>query len=191
MKKLEIYRIALAQHAKSCTQEEMDATVKPTEVEACDRMYEMAVQDVLGEYDWSFCVRPVNLILEDDEPHGRWAHGYALPSGLIRIVRTLPRQKPFRISNGRYYTNEDNPETWGITMDSGIMEMAPRDFCNLVGLWLGYLISTIVSPSDTNLANRILQNYSAHLHSLMQRENQSVQDNYLDEDDWSARKGRL
>jgi len=68
------------------------------------------------------------------------------------------------------------------------MEAAPRDICYLVGLWLGYLVSTTLSPSDNNLANRILQNYSAQLSSVMRREYASSQDNYLDPEDWSAKQ---
>ena len=188
MTKLEIYNIALSQHGKKCTQEEIDATIQPTEVEACVRMFETAVQDVLGEQDWSFCVVPIELDREDDEPYGKWHHGYAMPNDIIRIARSDMSMHPFKVSGGRFYTDEDNPEVWGISYTASILEMAPRDFCNLVGLWLGYLISTIISPSDNNLAQRILQNYSAHLQALNRREQNNRHANYLDEDDWSRQQ---
>lgn len=186
MTKLEIFNTALSQHGKRCTQAEMDSVNPPTEVEACQRMYEMAVQDVLGEADWSFCVAPVELDLEDDEPYGKWSHGFLMPGNVIRIARTEAKHEPFFITGGRYYTDEERPEPWGVRWDAGVLDIAPRDFCYLVGLWLGYLVSTIISPSDSNLANRILQNYSAHLQGMMRREDEGRQDNYLDDDDWSA-----
>lgn len=188
MTKLELFNIALSQHGKRCTQAEIDAANPPTEVEACQRMYEMAVQDVLAEADWSFCVAPVEIYLDDDEPYGKWAHGYLMPGNVIRIARTGAGQQPFLITGGRFYTDEDRPEPWGITWDKTVLDIAPRDFCNLAGLWLGYLVSTIISPGDANLANRILQNYSAHLQAMTRREDESRQDNYLDADDWSARQ---
>lgn len=188
MTKLEIFNIALSQHGKRCTQTELDSSNPPTEVEACTRMFETAVQDVLGEQDWSFCVAPVELDREDDEPYGRWNHGYRLPGNIIRIARADMGRHPFFTTGGRYYTDEDNPHVWGIRYSAMILDIAPRDFCNLVGLWLGYLVSTIISPSDGNLAQRILQNYSAHLQAMNKRELNNIHANYLDEDDWSRKQ---
>lgn len=188
MTKLDIFNMALSQHGKRCTQAEIDSDNPPTEVEACQRMYNVAVQEVLGEQDWSFCVVPIELDLEDDEPYGKWLHGYRMPGNIIRIARADMSSHPFFITGGRYYTDEDNPEVWGVPYTASIMDMAPADFCNLVGLWLGYLISTIISPSDTNLAQRIIQTYSAHLQGLMKRESNSIHANYLDDDDWSAKQ---
>lgn len=188
MTKLDIFNIALSQHGKRCTQEDLLAENPPTEVEACSRMYDIAVQEVLAEQDWSFCVAPVEIDREDDEPYGRWLHGYRMPGNVIRIARADMSRHPFFITGGRYYTDEDDPKPWGITFMATVMDIAPPDFCSLVGMWLGYLISTMISPGDNNLAQRILQNYSADLQSMMRRENNNVHANYLDEDDWSARQ---
>lgn len=189
MTRLEIFNIALSQHGKKCLQEDLVAPNPPTEVEACQRMYEMAVQDVLGEYDWSFFLAPIELDLEDDAPYGRWTHGYLIPAGVSRLTKVGGRNKPYLVAGNRFYTDRDRPDDlWGIRWSSAMMDNAPRELGNLVGLWLGYLISTIISPSDGNLANRILQNYSAHLQAMMRREEGSRQDNYLDPDDWSAKQ---
>lgn len=189
MTKLDIFNMALAQHGKRCTQAEIESSNPPTEVEACERMYRTAVDNVLGEYDWSFCVVPIELYLDDDEPYGKWTHGFRMPGNVIRIARPYSgSREPFFITGGRYYTDEDRPEPWGILYSSKIMDVAPPDFCDLVGIWLGYLISTLISPGDVNLANRILQNYSAGLSSMMKREQNSLYDNYLDADDWSMRQ---
>lgn len=187
MTKLEIYNLALAQHAKKCTADEMTAQNKPHEVDACDQMFEIAVENVLGEFDWSFCVVPIEIDYEDDEPYGDWEHGYRLPGNLIRIARVDNSGFPFMVASKRLYCNESRPAMWGIPMNVKCIEYGPRDFCALVGLWLAYLISPILSPSDANLSNRILQTYSAQLQTLMKRELNSVQDNYLDEDDWGRK----
>jgi len=187
MTKLEIYNLALAQHAKRCTADEMTAVSKPHEVDACDQMFDIAVENVLGEFDWSFCVAPIELETDDDMPYGEWSHGYLLPYGLIRIARVENGTYPFMVGRGRFYCNEEDPKLWGIRMDAKCIEYGPHDFCALVGLWLAYLISPILSPSDTNLANRILQSYSAQLQTLMKRELNSVNDNYLEADDWGRK----
>ena len=189
MTKLEIFNKALAQHGKKCTQEELDSSNPPTDVEACQRMYDQAIEDVLAEHDWSFCVVPIELDYEDDEPYGLYRHGYRMPANIIRVARKSSENKyPFFISGGRLYTSEEKPQLWGVLMSSIIMDVAPRDFCNLVALWLGFLVATIISPGDSNLTQRILQNYSAHLQAMMKRELNSVNDNYLDEDDWSRKQ---
>lgn len=188
MTKLDIFNMALSQHGRKCTQAEIDSDNPPTEVEACNRMYRTAVDNVLAEYDWSFCVVPIELDYEDDESYGRWLHGYRMPTSVIRIARPYGKGEPFFISGGRYYTDEEKPQVWGIMYTSSIMDMAPSDFCNLVGLWLGYLISTIISPGDANLAQRIIQNYSASLTAMMKRESNSIAESYLDDDDWSAKQ---
>lgn len=189
MTKLEIYNIALSQHAKKCTQTEIESLNPPTEVEACNTMFNLAVSDVLGEYDWSYFLAPIELDLSDDEPSGNWKHGFFMPYSVARIAKVSASHKPYLVAGNRYYTQEDAPKgLWGIKWTAADMENAPADICNLVGLWLGYLISTILSPSDNNLANRILQNYSAHLATVMHHEINSCQDNYLDPDDWSAKQ---
>ena len=189
MTKLEIYNIALSQHGKKCTKEELESQNPPTEVEACNTMYELAISGVLGENDWSFFLTQIELDFDDDEPAGNWTHGFYMPGNVARIAKISAKHKPYLIAGNRFYTNEDAPkDLWGIKWSALQMEAAPRDICYLVGLWLGYLVSTTLSPSDNNLANRILQNYSAQLSSVMRREYASSQDNYLDPEDWSAKQ---
>ena len=187
MTKLQIYNLALAQHGKRCTAAEMSAESKPHEVDACDTMFDVAVQNVLGEYDWSFCVVPMQLERDDDEPYGDWAHGYHLPYGMLRLARVENGTFPFMVANNRFYCDEDDPKIWGIPSGVAYSEMWPADFSALIGLWLAFLISPIVSPSDNNLSSRILQTYSAQLQTLMRRELNGVNDNYLPEEDWGRR----
>lgn len=188
MTKLEIYNIALAMNGKKTTKAEMTAEVKPTEVDACDNMYSLAIKSVLGECDWSFFVRPMNVYLDDDQPHGKWKHGYLIDRcEVYRIARVDAGNEPFQILGERFYTDEDEPSLWGITNDSFILETAPRDFCYLVGLYLGYLISTILSPSDVSIAQGALQAYSGQLSSAMKRECNNFNLNYLEDGDWSKR----
>lgn len=189
MTKLDIYNLALLQHGKKCTREEMEMDqYKPVEVEICDRMYPIAVENVLGEFDWAFCVVPIEVDRANDEPFGKWSHGYSLPENVVRIARVDANQKPFMVAGGRLYTNDPDMSVWGVVNDSKIMALAPDDFCYLVAMWMAYLISTAISPSDANLPNRILQMYSAQLQSLMKREINHMQESYLSDDDWSLFK---
>lgn len=189
MTKLEIYNIALSVNGKRATKEELNATVKPTEVDACDSMYKIAIETVLGECDWSFFVKPITLNLEDDQPHGKWQHGYSISdSEVYRIARVDAGERPYAFLGNRFYTNERDPQLWGITSDALFIETAPRDFCMLIGLYLGFLVSQVISPSDTALAQRILQSYSGQLSSAMRRERNNMNLNYLEDGDWSAKQ---
>lgn len=187
MTKLEIYNIALAMNGKRTTKDELSASCKPTEVDACDSMYSLAVESVLGECDWSYFVHPIRICMEDDVPYGGWRHGYSIEDcDLYRIARVDAGSRPFALLGGRLYTNEDEPYFWGISMDAFILETAPKDFCMLVGLYLGYLVSTILSPSDTAVAQRALQAYSGQLAAARKRESNNFSLNYLEDGDWSA-----
>lgn len=188
MTKLEVYNIALGLNGKRCTQKELDSENPPREVSACNLMYTVAIKNVLSETDWSFFVKPIDIDYTDDERAMGFEHGYFIPRRFDRIVRVGCNMSQFHLADNRLYTDDERPEVWGMPAVEDVdMEYAPVNFCNAVGIWLGYLISIQVSPSDANLGNRILQIYSAQLSTMMRAETNGSNDNYLPKEAWGRK----
>lgn len=172
MTKTEIYNIALRQHGKKCTEAEVKSDTPPYEVQLCNTYYDAAVQKVLGESDWSWLVRRVDLEDCDDEPSGKWAHGFTLPFGFSRVSDLST--KPYQVINGHFYTNEDDPEIYIVPSEFYFnCEMAPHNICQLVGLALAYELCGILAPADNAISNLILQNYSWILQPMISAESTS------------------
>lgn len=160
----EVYNIALKQHGKRCTTEEVESLTPPYEVELCASGYGAAVHRVLGEFDWSRFTVPVIYQELLDFPKGKWAHGYLLPQGILRIV---PRStKPYDLIGNVYLTNEDHPAIFAI-MDNFDCESAPDDFCELVGLALAYDLAGIICPPESPVLTMIMQKYSWTLQRMI------------------------
>ena len=163
MTRTEIYNIALRQFGKICTEEEV--TEYPTyEVNLCISGYNAAVHRVMGEHDWSLYTVPVIYPEDFDMPKGKWAHGYLLPQGVLRVV---PRSTiPYELLGNLYLTNEDHPEIFAI-MDNFDCESAPDNFCELVGLALAYDLCGILSPPESPIMQMIMQKYSWTLQRMV------------------------
>ena len=171
MTRTEIYNIALQQHGKKCTEAEVKSDTPPYEVQLCNTYYDAAVQKVMGESDWSFMVRRVDLEDCDDEPMGAWKHGFRLPPFYNRVSDLST--KPYQVINGHFLTNKDNPDIFVVPafFES---EIAPRQICQLVGLALAYELCGIIAPADNAISSLILQNYSWILQPMLASESPSI-----------------
>lgn len=164
MTRTEIYNIALRQHGKTCTNEEVVAINPPYEVGLCASGYNAAVHRVLGEFNWSKYTVPVLYQEVFDFPRGKWEHGFLLPQGVLRIVSRST--KPYDLIGNMFLTNEDHPEIYAI-MDNFDCESAPDNFCELVGLALAYDLCGILSPPESPIMQMIMQKYSWTLQSMI------------------------
>ena len=167
MTRTEIYNIALQQHGKKCTEAEVKSENPPYEVQLCHTYYDAAVQKVLGENDWSFLVRRVEVEDCDDEPMGKWKHGFSLPPFYNRV--SALSTKPYQVIDRHFYTDEDNPDIF-IIPSYFESELAPNNICQLVGLALAYELCGILAPADNAIANLIMQNYSWTLMPMISAE---------------------
>ena len=167
MTRTEIYNIALGRHGKKCTEAEVKSNNPPYEVQLCHNYYDAAVQKVMGENDGSLMVRRVDVKDCDDEPMGRWKHGFTLPPFINRVSPLST--KPYQVIDRHFYTNEDEPDIFVIPsfFES---EIAPDPICQLVGLALAYELCGILAPADNAIATLILQNYSWILQPLISSE---------------------
>ena len=170
MTRTEIYNIALRQHGKKCTEAEVKSDTPPYEVQLCNTYYDAAVQKVLGEVDWSFMVRKVEVEDCDDEPMGKWKHGFSLPPFYLRVSSLST--KPYQVINRHFLTNEDDPDIY-IVPSFFECEMAPNEICQLVGLALAYELCGILAPADNAIANLVIQNYSWILQPMIAAESTS------------------
>ena len=167
MTRTDIYNIALRQHGKMCTEAEVKSETPPYEVQLCNTYYDAAVHKVMGENDWSFMVRRVDIADCDDEPTGRWAHGFTLPFGASRVSSLST--KPYQVINRHFCTDSDDPEIYVVPSHIDCLA-APPEFCQLVGLALAYELCGILAPADSAIANLILQNYSWILQPMISAE---------------------
>lgn len=157
MTRTEIYNIALRQHGKRCTEQEVTSEDKPYEVRLCDDVFRSAVHKVLGEHNWSSRTVPVYYDKDFDFPERGWRHGYLLPQGLLRVI---PRStNPYLLMGTKFLTDEDDPVIYGI-MDNFDPEIETDDMCNLVGLAMAYELCGIIAPADNAIASMIIQKYS-------------------------------
>ena len=167
MTRTEIYNIALRQHGKKCTQEEVLSQTPPYEVELCNTYYDAAVRKVLGESDWAFILRRVEASDCEDRPQGRWAHGFVLPPFTLRVSGIST--KPYQIIGRTFLTNEADPDIY-IIPNWFESEMAPDDICQLIGLALAYGLCGILAPANNAIAQLIIQNYSWILQPMITAE---------------------
>ena len=171
MTKTDIYRIALRQHGKTCTEEEVRSDTPPYEVVLCNTYYDAAVRRVLGETDWSFLLRRVEISETEDLPEGRWAHGFVLPFGILRVAKRST--KPYQLLGNRFMTDDDDPDIY-VIQDAFEPTFAPRDICTLVGLALAYELCGILAPADNAVMQLILQSYSWTLQPMIAAESPSI-----------------
>lgn len=172
MTRLDIYNIALGQHGRKCTQSDIESQNPPYDVELCNRYYDAAVKKVLGEEDWSFLLRKLEIEdLDDDEPTGKWAHGFLLPKRIMRVSKLST--KPYMLIGGRFLTDEDEPDIY-VMSDNFDPENAPDDICQLIGLALAYQLCGILAPANSALSQLILQNYTWILQPMISSEATSI-----------------
>ena len=167
MTKLQIYNIALQQHGKKCTQAELDSANPPYEVQVCNTNYEAAWRKVLGECDWQSMLVKVDVADCDDEPAGKWAHGFVLPYGIMRVSSIS--SKPYQIRAGHFYTDEDNPDIYYMP-EFFDCRIAPENICHLVGLALAFELCAILAPADNAISQRIVQSYGWLLQPMISAE---------------------
>lgn len=59
------------------------------EGDACDRVYEQLLQEVLEEADWNFASKTVELAPQATAPPAAWSYRYGYPAGCLRPREVL------------------------------------------------------------------------------------------------------
>lgn len=95
----------LAENAKQLT--DLDAATGPLAT-AMRNYYEIARQEMLSEYQWSFAVHQATLTALETNPSTEWAYAYQYPSDCLKALRILSGFRvdtndtkiPFKIGKG-------------------------------------------------------------------------------------------
>jgi hypothetical protein len=167
MTDLELYSIALSLFDREVTQEDLDSPNPSREVRLCKLYHNLAQLRVMREFDWSFLIVRLQLVLEDDEPGRGYLHGFLLPEGLLKVVHAFS-EFPYEVAGGRIYTDIDEPVVYGI-MESLPASHVPADFYELIAYALAYQIAPLLAP-EGKIDQITLQKYTWALNGLISTE---------------------
>lgn len=164
MTDLDLYKITLSLFDREITQVDLDSDTPSREVRLCKLYKDLAQVRAMREFDWSFLVVKLQMDYENDEPGRGFQHGYILPQGLMKVVRTYTKYK-YEVAEGRLYTDVAEADVYGIMTDLPEANV-PEDFYELIAYALAYQIAPMLAP-EGRMEKVILQKYTWALNGLM------------------------
>jgi hypothetical protein len=164
MTDLDLYKITLSLFDKEITQADLDSDTPSREIRLCRLYKDLAQVRAMREFDWSFLTVKLQIDYDDDVPGRGFLHGYALPNGLLKVVRAYTKYK-YEVAEGRIYTDIGEPDVYGIMADLPESHV-PEDFYELIAYALAYLIAPMLAP-EGRMDKVILQKYTWALNGLL------------------------
>jgi hypothetical protein len=172
MTQLEIFNLALSLHDRVITQADLDSLNPSKEVRLCKTYHPVALAKALREMDWSFFTEKLAIDMSDDVPGWGFLHGFLLPDNLFKHVPIS--DEPFQVSGDRYYTDNEEPELYGMFKNCSDTLAHPDEFDMLVAFGISYEICGMLSPRS-GIDQQAVQHYSWILGALTAAE---VHNNY-------------
>lgn len=169
MTDLEICNMALSFHDKSITQDQLTSKSNK-EAKNCALYLPIAKQRCVAEFDWSFFIKKLNIDYSDSVPGFGYDNSFKLPYGTVKVVPQDRNDYSYRVLNGRIYTDETEPEVWGINEDCVEDMEHPEEFDYLVAFSLGFLLCSVLAPSDQILPQNTLNQFTWTKKLLIEKE---------------------
>lgn len=147
-------------------------TDRTKEAQACRIFYGQTVNEVLGDFPWSFATRIDDLILDSTDPDTEWRFQYEYPVDALRILQPFSgirpesgaTQVPYRIiTDGTDKFILTNLEDAPIEYVERVTDVArfPADFVQCLALKLAaYIAPTVTGGDQFKLGARALNLYA-------------------------------
>jgi hypothetical protein len=142
-----------------------DITDENEEAEMCDLHWDSALEDALGEFDWTFARRRVDLVAETGDAPSPWGYQFQYPDNCViplriddgRTIRQDDEEIPFSTEttdaeDRLLYCNEEAP-----TLIYTRLETNPALFTSWFGTYLSWVLAArICGPltGDEKLEDR-------------------------------------
>lgn len=169
MTDLEICNMALSFHGKSITQDQLTSESN-IEAKNCALYLPVAKKRCISEFDWSFFTKKLYIDYSDSQEGFGYRNSFKLPYGTVKVIPQERNDYSYRVLNGRIYTNEEEPEVWGINEDCMEDTEYPEEFDYLVAFSLGFLLCSVLSPSDQILLQNCLNQFTWTKKQLVEKE---------------------
>ncbi len=85
--KIDIWNLALSH--LGVKQEVTSETEESDEAKACRRFYDLALEELLREFPWSFGRKVAELALIRENPNSLWSYEYRYPSDCVFLLRLV------------------------------------------------------------------------------------------------------
>lgn len=134
-------------------------TESSEEAHACNRMYDVALETTLRDFNWPFANRVETLALVEEDPNSEWSYSYRYPVGCVKIkkilsgIRNDTRQSrvPYEFANDDsgqlIYTDQEDAEIkFTYLVDSP--EFYPADFVMALSFRIAFLVAPRIAGGD-------------------------------------------
>jgi len=121
--------------------------------EFCLRFLPEAIEHILGQWDFKFARRRVQLALNAERPLFGWEYQFTLPADLIRIVEVVGQSEldPYQIENGMILANSDAIQLIYIARPDDPNQL-PQSIRKAISTHLAYLLSTPLTSNEQLIA---------------------------------------
>jgi len=123
--------------------------------EYCGRFLPEAIEYVLGQWDFKFARKRIQLAMNVEQPAFGWKYQFNYPMDCIRLVKVYSEQAsedvPYQVENGKILTDADELQIIYIARPDDPNQM-PQSVRKAISTHLAYLLATPLTSNEQLIA---------------------------------------
>jgi hypothetical protein len=171
-------------------------TEKSQEASACRRMYSIALDQTLREFDWPFARKIAALNLVEEDPNDEWAYSYRIPTDCVAFRRVFSgirndsrsTRTPTEIgqdTTGLILLTDKEDAVGRYTKRVTNVQLYPPDFVMALSLRIAFLVAPRVAGGDPfKVGDAAMKNYMVEIEKARINSIREEQDDELPESEF-------